>query len=137
MPEQNPIYDSKTSMPSNSAAWLKRLKAPLVVESAPYTTPAETEILIRNGAVAINPIDGIGQDSGNMAFPWLKYPFITGTDIAGEVVEVGSSVTRFKVGDRVVSHAVGARKLYNTSTKGAFQKYTIGLPHITSCIPDR
>jgi D-arabinose 1-dehydrogenase-like Zn-dependent alcohol dehydrogenase len=32
-------------------------------------------------------------------FSWIKYPFIFGHDNAGEVVEVGSSVTRFKVGE--------------------------------------
>lgn len=124
-------------MPSNSAAWLKGLKAPLQVEPAPYTKPGETEILIKNGAVAINPIDWIGQESANMVYPWVTLPFVTGTDVAGEVVEVGSDVTRFKVGDRVVSHAVGANKKYNTATKGGFQQYTIALPCMTSPIPGR
>ena len=34
---------------------------------------------------------------------WLRFPYIPGGDIAGEVVEVGPGVTRFKPGDAVVA----------------------------------
>lgn len=130
-------HHSETSMPSNTAAWLNGQKTPLEVKPAPYTAPAEDELVIKNGAVAINPIDWIGQDSANLAFSWIKFPFIMGTDVTGEVVQVGSSVARFKVGDRVVSHCVGANKKYNTPTKGAFQMYPVALARMTSPIPDR
>ncbi len=122
-------------MPSNTAAWLNGPKTLLEVRTAPYTSPGENEIVIKNAAIAINPIDYIKQDLGKMVFPWIKYPFITGTDVAGEVVEVGHGVTRFKTGDRVVSHAVGASEQYNTSAKGAFQEYTVALAHMASPIP--
>jgi NADPH:quinone reductase-like Zn-dependent oxidoreductase len=124
-------------MSSNEAAWLNAQKAPLEVKPAPYPTPAEDELVIKNGAIAINPIDWIGQESLSMAFSWIKPPFIMGTDAAGEVVQVGSSVTRFKVGDRVVCHCVGANKKYNTAAKGAFQLYPVALERMTSPIPDR
>jgi NADPH:quinone reductase-like Zn-dependent oxidoreductase len=39
------------------------------------------------------------QDYG---FALQKYPNICGTDVAGEVHEVGEGVTRFKKGDRVI-----------------------------------
>jgi NADPH:quinone reductase-like Zn-dependent oxidoreductase len=35
-----------------------------------------------------------------------NYPNILGEDIAGEVVEVGEGVTRFKKGDRVISYVL-------------------------------
>jgi NADPH:quinone reductase-like Zn-dependent oxidoreductase len=44
-------------MPSNAAAWLVAKHAKLEVKSAPYTSPREDEIVIKNHAVAINPID--------------------------------------------------------------------------------
>jgi NADPH:quinone reductase-like Zn-dependent oxidoreductase len=123
-------------MPSNAAAWLVAPKTPLEVKSAPYTSPGKNEMVINNHAVAINPIDYIKQDMGDMVFGWIKYPFINGTGVAGEVVEIGANVTRFKVGDRIVSHAVATSKDYNTATKGAFQNYTVLLAHMASLIPN-
>jgi NADPH:quinone reductase-like Zn-dependent oxidoreductase len=86
-------------MPVNTAAWLNGPKIPLEVKEAPYTSPNHNEIVIKNVAIAINPIDYIKQDLGRLVFPWIKHPFITGTDIAGEVVEAGPGITRFKIGD--------------------------------------
>ena len=76
------------------------------------------------------------QDLGNkMMFSYLKYPFILGLDTAGEVVEVGPGVTRFKVGDRVVGHANGTDEKYNSPAHSAFQKYTVLLANAASPIP--
>ncbi|CAD6594524.1 MAG: hypothetical protein ASARMPRED_000587 [Alectoria sarmentosa] len=123
-------------MPSNTAAWQTAPKVkPLEVKSAPYTSPRENEIVIKNGAVAINPIDWIIQDMGKMMFSSLTYPFILGLDTAGEVVEVGPGVTRFKVGDRVVGHANGTDEKYNSPAHGAFQLYTVLLVNAASPIP--
>ena len=118
-------------MPSNTAAWLVAEKAkPLEVKSAPYTSPGQHEMVVKNGAVAINPIDWKIQDLAH--FP-LTYPAILGSDVAGEVVEVGSSVTRFHVGDRVLGHAIGiVSRRYCDST---FQEYTVLLEKMSSPIP--
>ena len=122
-------------MPTNTAAWLGAKQARLEVKPAPYTHPGEDEIVVKNHAVAINPLDWIKQFVGNLIFSWIKYPFVLGADLAGEVVEVGTSVTRFKVGDRVLGHAVGTDKDRNTSAEGAFQKYAIVLAHMAAPIP--
>ncbi|KAL1984179.1 hypothetical protein VTN96DRAFT_9400 [Rasamsonia emersonii] len=123
-------------MPSNTAAWLAAEKAtPLEVKSAPYTPPRENEIVIRARAVAINPVDCFIQIMGNALFSWLQYPFILGSDVAGEVAEVGSGVTRFKVGDRVVGTGIG--RVTNNPAEGAFQEYVVVLEHMASPIPDR
>src|SRR5271165_3038924 len=50
---------------------------------------------------------------------------ILGSDAAGEVVEAGSAVTRFRVGDRVLGQAVGVEKNRNAAAEGAFQTYTV------------
>ena len=123
-------------MPTNTAAWLGTKQAKLEVRPAPYTPPRENEIVVKNHAVAINPIDWLIPVLGNIAFTWIKYPFVLGSDLAGEVVEVGSAVARFNVGDRVLGHAVGADKDRNTSAEGAFQNYTVVLAHMTAPIPD-
>lgn len=123
-------------MPSNAAAWQTAPKAnPMEVKSAPYTSPRENEIVVKNGAVAINPVDWMIQDTGKMMFSWLKYPFILGLDLAGEVVEIGPGVTRFKVGGRVLGHANGTDQKYSSSAHGAFQNYVVLLVNAASPIP--
>ena len=119
-------------MPSNFAAWLPAAKAKsLEVKPAPYTPPGDNEIVIKNGAVAINPVDWAVQQMGDDLFK-LEYPFIGGNDVAGEVVEVGSKVTRFKPGDRVVGHALA----YSKGTSGAaFQNFTVLITNMVSSIP--
>lgn len=123
-------------MPSNSALWLPAKRAGLEIRSAPYAPSRENEIVVKNGAVAINLIDWLTPAIGDIFFPWLKYPFILGEDVAGEVVEVGQAVSRFKVGDRVLGHAVGQDKKRNNPAEGAFQNYTVLLAHMAAPIPD-
>ncbi len=122
-------------MPSNTAAWLGAKQATLDVRSAPYTQPRENEIVVKNHAVAINPVDWVKQVLGDVMFSWIKYPFILGSDLAGEVVEVGTAVTRFAVGDRVLAHAVGMDKKRNNAAEGAFQTCTVVLAHMAAPIP--
>ncbi len=122
-------------MPTNTAAWLGAKQAKLEVRPAPYTHPHENEIVVKNHAVAINPVDWIIQVTGNGVYRWIKYPFVLGEDLAGEVVEVGSAITRFNVGDRVLGHAVGTDKSRNTSAESAFQAYTVLLAHMAAPIP--
>jgi NADPH:quinone reductase-like Zn-dependent oxidoreductase len=123
-------------MPTNRAVWLPSKRADFEVGAAPYASPRENEIVVRNKAVAVNAIDWITQSMGDVFFPWTKYPFVVGSDLAGEVVEVGSGVSRFTVGDRVLAHAVGADKKRNSAAEGAFQDYTVVLEHMASPIPD-
>jgi NADPH:quinone reductase-like Zn-dependent oxidoreductase len=66
--------------------------------------------------------------------PWLDYPIIPGSDIAGTVVAVGEGVDRFAVGDRVLGQAVGTT--VNQPAQGAFQQHTIVLAHMASPIPE-
>jgi NADPH:quinone reductase-like Zn-dependent oxidoreductase len=122
-------------MSSNTAAWLPGARAALEVREAPYCAPKEHQLVVKNRAVAINPLDWLTQGLGSMFFSFIKYPFILGSDLAGEVVEVGPGVTRFKVGDRVLAHAVGADPKRNSAAEGAFQRFTLVLEHMASPIP--
>jgi NADPH:quinone reductase-like Zn-dependent oxidoreductase len=87
------------STPTNSAAWLDAASQPLRVGSAPLPTPGPSEIVIKNSAVAINPLDCHMQDHGVFVTQW---PTIFGCDVAGTVHSMGSEVHDFKVGDRVI-----------------------------------
>jgi NADPH2:quinone reductase len=61
--------------------------------------PTGTEVLVRVGAVAVNPIDTYIRNGANY---WpLPQPFIVGCDLAGVVTAVGPRAARFRVGDRV------------------------------------
>ena len=120
----------------NTAAWLGPKRARLAVASAPYTPPGPDEIVVHNRAVAINPLDWILQEVGSIIYPWLKYPFVLGSDVAGQVVAVGAAVTRFSVGDRVLGQATGTDKDENDSAAGAFQQYTVVRERLASPIPD-
>jgi NADPH:quinone reductase-like Zn-dependent oxidoreductase len=123
-------------MPTNAAAWLTAPYANLEVRPARYTAPAANEIVIHNRAVAVNPLDAIKQSTGNFMYKWLPYPSVLGEDVAGEVVEVGSEVTRFRVGDRVVAYAVGMEKGRAHQAEGGFQLYTVARADLATPIPD-
>src|ERR1700754_1264771 len=88
----------------NYAAWILSEKASLPVATASFPNLAPDELVLKNLAVAINPVDWKIQASGGFG---LSYPTILGEDIAGEVLEVGKNVTGFKKGDRVIAHALG------------------------------
>jgi NADPH:quinone reductase-like Zn-dependent oxidoreductase len=123
-------------MPENNALWLRAKRAKLTVGAAPYTAPRTGEIVVRVHAVAVNPMDRLQQTMGDIITPWTAYPFVIGSDVAGEVVEVGGGVERLRVGDRVAGFAAGSDKLRNRAAEGGFQDYVVLLAHMTSPIPD-
>ena len=72
-------------MPENKALWINSKRAPLTVGPAPYTAPRADEIVVRVRAVAVNPIDRLQQTMGDIFTPWTSYPFVLGSDVAGEI----------------------------------------------------
>jgi NADPH2:quinone reductase len=65
----------------------------------PTPTPRESEVIVKVGAVAVNPIDTYIR-AGAVAMN-LPRPFIIGCDLAGTIEKVGPGVKRLKPGDRV------------------------------------
>jgi NADPH:quinone reductase-like Zn-dependent oxidoreductase len=126
-----------SAQPLNSAAWMSTALGQLEVGAAPYTPPGDQQIVVRNHAVAVNPLEWIIQVAGPLVYRWLEYPAVIGSDVAGVVAEVGHNVTRFRVGDRVIGHAVGTDKDSNNTAEGAFQHYTVLLDRMACPIPDR
>ncbi|KAI1821436.1 GroES-like protein [Xylaria intraflava] len=117
--------------PPNTAASLPVARALLHIGPAPYPTVGKGEIIVKVAAAAVNPLDYYIQDLGEKLISWLQYPYISGADVAGTVVEVGSEVTRFKAGDRVVGYAASFE-----SRAGGFQNYIVLDAQLTSPIPD-
>jgi len=125
--------------PENHAAYLvNKQNKPLEVRSAPYTKPAANEIVIRAHAVAINPIDPIVQVTAKVAFGYVDNLHVLGHDVAGEVVEVGtgSDASLFKLGDRVVGHAVSFDKRSKGASEGAFQEYVVLRCSLVARLPE-
>jgi len=67
----------------------------------PIPQPRSGSVLVKVAAVALNSRDSHVIDNG-MGLP-LEFPFVPASDMSGTVVAVGTGVTRFKEGDRVVS----------------------------------
>ena len=67
----------------------------------PRPTPGPGELLVRVHAVGLNPIDNLIPRGDFKPILKLRLPATVGSDLAGVVAEVGSGVTRFKVGDAV------------------------------------
>jgi len=83
------------------AAYIEKPGLPenIIYGDLPKPEPAEDQVLVKVGAVAVNPVDTYVR-SGSI--PWdLPKPFIVGCDLAGTVEAVGPGVTRFQPGDRV------------------------------------
>ncbi|KAI9925537.1 hypothetical protein ASPWEDRAFT_113996 [Aspergillus wentii DTO 134E9] len=119
-------------MTTNRAAWQEKPGVKLDIRAAPYTAPQENELVVKVHAWAINPIDKITQE---VDLSFVKYPLVTGMDLAGEVVEVGSNVeSRFSKGDRVLAMTDGA--LSGTPSQSAFQEYVVAHSVLASPIPD-
>lgn len=79
-------------------------------------TPAGKEILVRIFAAGINPVDWMAPVYNMFDILGMPTPYIMGSDISGTVVQIGSDISKFKVGDEVI----GSFSLQN---QGAFAEY--------------
>jgi NADPH:quinone reductase-like Zn-dependent oxidoreductase len=66
---------------------------------APQVGP--DDVLVKVHAAGVNPLDLRIRNGDFKAFMPYRLPLVLGNDLAGEVLQVGSSVTRFAVGDEV------------------------------------
>ncbi|XP_057517498.1 quinone-oxidoreductase homolog, chloroplastic-like [Amaranthus tricolor] len=90
--------------------------------------PKVDEVLIKVEAIALNAADWKIQEGMVRPFFPLKFPMIPGTDISGEVVKVGSSITKLKIGDKVVA-------LLSSFTGGALAEYAVAKENLTLTKP--
>ena len=82
---------------------LKKYGSPDQVQFAEIPRPAikPDELLVRVHAAGLNPIDTMIPKGSFKPILRFQLPATLGSDLAGVVVETGSQVTRFKVGDAV------------------------------------
>ncbi len=67
----------------------------------PNPEPREDDVLVRVHAAGVNPLDSKIRDGEFKLILPYRLPLILGNDVAGVVVQVGSRVQRFKLGDEV------------------------------------
>ncbi|GJP97095.1 GroES-like protein [Aspergillus niger] len=113
----------------------------LHLEEAPIPVPGEYEILIKFHAASLNCRD-IMVSSGTYIWP-VRDGVVPGSDAAGEVIQTGNKVTRFRPGQRV-SPILHLSHLYGTITEsdfssglgashnGVFRQYAVYNEH--SCV---
>jgi NADPH2:quinone reductase len=89
------------------AVLCKELGAPekLVIEAIPSPRPAANEVRIAVYACGLNFADTLQIEGKYQERPDL--PFTPGSEVGGEVLEVGEAVTDFKPGDRVMARCLG------------------------------
>ncbi|VTR94449.1 nadph:quinone oxidoreductase : Alcohol dehydrogenase zinc-binding domain protein OS=Pedosphaera parvula (strain Ellin514) GN=Cflav_PD5359 PE=4 SV=1: ADH_N: ADH_zinc_N [Gemmata massiliana] len=73
----------------------------LAVVDRPDPSPGPGQVLVRVRAASLNFRDLLL--AKGLYNPKLQFPRILGSDAAGEVIAVGSGVTRFKAGDRIAN----------------------------------
>jgi len=85
------------------AAVIDRYGSPDVLRYADVDKPGikSDQMLVRVYASSVNPIDWKIRKGLLQFLTGYQFPLILGFDAAGEVVEVGSQVTRFRVGDAI------------------------------------
>lgn len=119
----------------NEALWLDSPRSGFRVGPAPVPQPGPGEVLVRVAAVAVNPVDAVSGFARRVVYPWLRYPAVLGTDLAGEVVAVGPGVTVRGEGDRVAGFATGQERFNNSAAHGAFQRYALVAADLTTLLP--
>lgn len=89
-------------------AVIKKDYGPYQIEYTDIPKPEvqDYDVLIKVKAAAICGSD-LGLMYGTVEGKTVPYPIVIGHEFAGEIYEVGPKVTRWKVGDRVVSDNTG------------------------------
>lgn len=116
----------------HQAALLDGVGKTLRVGPVQTKKPGPGEILVRPAAVAINPIDVKEQAHGVFYQSW---PIILGSDVTGEIIEVGEGVAApFSVGSKValLTHHVQ----YRTSEYGGFQELVLSATSSAFILPE-
>ncbi|KAI9012318.1 zinc-binding oxidoreductase CipB [Hyaloraphidium curvatum] len=99
------------------------------VEATPKPdAPTGKQILIKNKATALNPVDWKMADYGLFI---KSFPIVLGCDVGGVVEAVGPEVTRIKAGDRVL-----VMPPLGTPGAGTFAEYSLGREELALKIPD-
>lgn len=74
------------------------------ISDVPRPTLKPDEMLVQVHAASVNPVDNMITSGQMKVVLQFQFPATLGSDLAGVVTEVGSRVTRFKIGDAVFAN---------------------------------
>ena len=66
-------------------------------------TIGEDEVLVRVKAVGVNPVDILIEKGSIRLIKNYKFPLTLGSELSGIIEQVGSKVTNYKIGDKIMS----------------------------------
>ncbi|TFK79449.1 GroES-like protein [Polyporus arcularius HHB13444] len=114
---------------TQKALYLTARAGQWVVGEAPIPRPGPKDVLVKVISAGLNPLDWKLVDSQFSAFI-KSYPFISGTDGAGILEEVGADVTTLVKGDKILFQG------FFVNESATFQQYCLVPAAITAKIPD-
>ena len=99
------------------AAYINETGGPELIQvgELPDPKPGAGEVLVRVQTASVNPIDTYIR--GGLVAMELPMPFVIGSDLAGEVIEVGEGVSGWTTGDRVWASNQGLLGRQGTSAE--------------------
>ena len=99
------------------AAYITETGGPELIQvgELPDPKPGAGEVLVRVQTASVNPIDTYIR--GGLVAMELPMPFVIGSDLAGEVIEVGEGVSGWTTGDRVWASNQGLLGRQGTSAE--------------------
>lgn len=110
---------------SNHAAMVPAPSKELNVIEVGINHPGPGQVLIKNYAIALQPLDAKMLIAGYGPAASLKYPAVLGTSGAGVVQEVGDGVTEIAEGDRVVFDTKAYVQFDENRKQGTWQQLVV------------
>lgn len=122
-----------------------------VDDDVPVPQPATGEVVLRVKACGLNQVDLLTRDGQTPAA--IPLPHTSGTEVAGDVVDVGEGVDRWRVGDRVVvdpilvcgtctfcitgsSNMCLRGRVYGVQTEGGYAEFAVAPGNQLIALPD-
>lgn len=105
-------------------------KEQLVEEIITLPELKANQVLVRVKATSVNPIDWkLREGYLQQMMPWT-FPIVLGWDVAGIIEQVGSEVTNWQVGDRIVARP-------DTTKFGTYAEFTIVDEHLLAPLSEK